>query len=398
MNAQPNTRKSSKGSVQIKVSNNRLQLVFSYAGKRHYLSLGLEDNKLNRKAAEAKAKTIESDIAYDRFDPTLAKYKPQLALSVNTPTPIVTPNLSVLWEKYEESKESSVSPSTYAVDYRRHRNHIAKLPSKSLDDAIAIRDFLIKRYSPNTVRRVLTYLNACCDWALKSKLIGSNPFDGMAAEIQLPKSEKGEELDINPFDKEERDAIIKAFEESKLYSYYAPYVKFLFFTGCRPSEAVALQWKHIGDRFITFEQATIPSKNGRKIKQGLKTQKSRKLPINEQLKEILDNARTENAKPNDRVFSSKGGMPTDPGNFLRRAWKGYKNRHGHQIDGIVTQLVEEGLVSEYRKPYQCRHTFITLCLESGIDVKDVARWVGNSPEVIYKHYAGNKRDLQVPEL
>lgn len=29
---------------------------------------------------------------------------------------------------------------------------------------------------------------------------------------------------------------------------------------------------------------------------------------------------------------------------------------------------------------------------------DVARWVGNSPEVIYKHYAGNKRDLQVPEL
>jgi len=68
------------------------------------------------------------------------------------------------------------------------------------------------------------------------------------------------------------------------------------------------------------------------------------------------------------------------------------------IDGIVTQLVKQGVVSEYRKPYQCRHTFITLCLEADIDAKDVGRWVGNSPEIIYKHYAGNKRNLQVPEL
>ena len=43
---------------------------------------------------------------------------------------------------------------------------------------------------------------------------------------------------------------------------------------------------------------------------------------------------------------------------------------------------------EYRKPYQTRHTFITLALDNGLDAKDVARLVGNSPEVIYKHYAG----------
>ena len=83
---------------------------------------------------------------------------------------------------------------------------------------------------------------------------------------------------------------------------------------------------------------------------------------------------------------------------MNHAWKGYKNRHGRMIEGIVTQLVREGNVSEYRKPYQTRHTFITLCLEADIDAKDVAKWVGNSPEIIYRHYAGNKRDLQVPEL
>jgi integrase len=60
--------KAPKGTVQIKSSNSRLQLVFTHAGKRHYLSLGLVDTKENRKAALAKKKLIEADIAYDRFD------------------------------------------------------------------------------------------------------------------------------------------------------------------------------------------------------------------------------------------------------------------------------------------------------------------------------------------
>ncbi len=68
------------------------------------------------------------------------------------------------------------------------------------------------------------------------------------------------------------------------------------------------------------------------------------------------------------------------------------------VSAKLTKLVKQGVVSEYRKPYQCRHTFITLCLEADIDAKDVGRWVGNSPEIIYKHYAGHKRNLQVPEL
>ncbi len=47
------TQRRLKGSVQIKVSNGPVQLVFSHAGKRHYLSTGLGESKLNRKAAEA---------------------------------------------------------------------------------------------------------------------------------------------------------------------------------------------------------------------------------------------------------------------------------------------------------------------------------------------------------
>lgn len=393
--------KASKGSVQIKVSNGRLQLVFSHAGKRHYLSLGLPDNKVNRKATEAKAKLIESDIAYDRLDPTLAKYKPQSALSTVTPffTPIPTPERSLddLWEHYTEFKKPQVSPSTFKLDYRKYRNHIANLPTQSLDNALQIRDHLVAKLSPNAAKRTLTNISACCNWAVDSGLVTVNPFAGMAEKVKLPKSEY-EESDINPFSSKERDVIIEAFENSKYYAYYAPYVKFGFFTGCRPSEAIALQWKHIDDRFITFEQAVVAGGKGLVLKDGLKTQRKRKFPINDQVRQILASVRPQTHNPNEFIFKSKEGGFIDTGDFLNHAWKGYKNRHGRMIEGIVTQLVKEGKVSEYRKPYQTRHTFITLCLEADIDAKDVGRWVGNSPEIIYRHYAGNKRDLQVPDL
>jgi integrase len=44
-----------------------------------------------------------------------------------------------------------------------------------------------------------------------------------------------------------------------------------------------------------------------------------------------------------------------------------------------------------------RHTFVTFCI-SGMNAKDVARLVGNSAEIIYKHYMGGSRDLIVPDL
>ncbi|BAU10282.1 phage integrase [Leptolyngbya sp. NIES-3755] len=70
--------KAFKGTVKVKSSNGRLQLVFSYGGKRHYLSTGLVDTATNQRLAQLKASEIEKDILYERFDPTLEKYKPNL--------------------------------------------------------------------------------------------------------------------------------------------------------------------------------------------------------------------------------------------------------------------------------------------------------------------------------
>jgi integrase len=176
---------------------------------RHYLNLGILGTKLNRKVA--KAKLIEFDMAYDRCNPTLAKYKPQSALSTITPiTPVQTkPSLAELWEKFVEYKRLQCSPNTMKYMYNVYSGYVAKLPTHQLEEVDKIRDYILKHIPLDSGKRFITRLSACCDWVIKSGAASENPFDGMAAELKLPKSTQNEGLnDINPFTLEERDTII----------------------------------------------------------------------------------------------------------------------------------------------------------------------------------------------
>ena len=398
MSSTSKRRLAPRGSVRTKVSNGSLQLVFSYGGKRRYLSLRLPDSAVNRKIAEAKAKLIESDILFDRLDPSLNKYRPQSVLAAaESDAESETsqePSLLELWNAFVEFKRPQCSPNTMQTMYLTFTNYVRRLPPHELSHASAIRDYVLTNIPLNSGKRLITRFSACCQWAMKSGLITENPFMGMAAEIKLPKAKKIAGFSqIQPLSLEERDDIIRAIAadqirpESSAYkhSYYTPLVKLLFATGCRSSEASALQWRNVSEdcRLITFDQAIIKTENGRRIRKGLKTQLSRNFPCNDSLRELLLSIRPEPYRPKDWVFPSHTGKPINLNNFRRRIWK----------------PVLIGLDIPYRKLYQTRHTFITHALETGkLDAKDVAQLVGNSPEVIYQHYAGHKRELVVPEF
>lgn len=400
MRSNPLSGKTSKGSVSVASNEGRLRLHLPrefYGGKNKYLTLGLPDTPSNRAIAELKAQQINLDIASGIFDPAnLEKYRSERSLRVVEPVKRKSFSLLEVWDKYVDFKKPSVSPSYLANQLQATRNHLNKLPAYNESDAVAVRDWAVANLTADSAKRFITQLSACCNWAVKSKLIDANPFASMASEIKLPRSEKvdTEDADINPFTAEERDRIIEAFQTNKFchnctsrnskHSNYAAYVRFLFYTGCRPSEAIGLRWKHIDfeKSAILFEEAAVQSGRGVARKKGLKTQAFRRFKINGQLREILLSVKPQEFKPDDLVFPAPEGGFIIQGNFRGRVWK----------------KVLQGLGIEYRVPYQTRHTFITLCLEKGVDAKDVARWVGNSPEVIYKHYAGNKRDLQVPEI
>lgn len=381
-----------KGSVGIESFQGRLRLRLPrqvYGGKQKYLTLGLDDTKGNRKIAEAKAKQIESDIVYERFDPTLANYRPQTYLTiVETDKPAIT--LSKLWDKYTEYRKPQIAETTLRIQYAAVRSHIAKLPTKDLNDAIKIRDFLVANLTNDSARRTLTQISACCEWACEVSIIANNPFHGMAKKIKVVKNEEDV---IDPFTAEERDIIIAAFEQHSYYCYYAPFVKFLFMTGCRTGEAVGLKWKHILSdcKIINFCESVSTQL---KIRKDCKTHKSRKFPCNASLQALLQSMKPENCDPESLVFPSKRGGVIRSGHFIDSAWKGRSDRG----NGIVMQLAKEGKISRYRTQYNTRHTFVTQCLEAGVTVVQIAKWVGNSPEIIMKHYAGTTRQIQVPEF
>lgn len=365
-----------KGSVGIESFKGCLRLRLPrhvFKGQQKYLYLGLSDTKMNRKLAEAKVQQIQSDIFFERFDPTLERYKPpSYPLS---PKPDKTPQLTLglVWEKYTQFKVKTLSPSSLK-DFRKVANHIKRLPTQSLEDAKEIANHLLDTLSLDAAKRTLTQLSACCDWAVDRGLVTKNPFAGMTKRLRLRKK-----LTINPFTVQERDAIIKAFEEFPQHRHYAAFVKFLFFTGCRTSEAVGLQWQHIdlAMTFVTFQEAVVEGRRHATTK----THKIRKFPINQTLKDLLTEIKPPAPHPNAPVFTDSMGNLVRPNNFLRRHW----------------QPVVNSLSIAYRPQYNTRHTFITLCLEAKVPVSQIAAWVGNSAKVIWEHYAGLIRS-EVPDL
>jgi integrase len=298
----PGKQRRSKGTVQIKVSNSRLQLVFSWQGQRYYLSIGLPDTPLNRKGAERVARQIELDFVSGNFDPSLDKYRPQSVLRVQEPdiTPKVTPKLKALWEQYMDYKSPHVSPKTINGTYEPVVAHLKRCKTDGLQDPLKFRMELLQVTTESQARRTLMQLSAACKWGAKHSLIDTNPFDGMYKDLTPSKPAPPVAFSI-----EERDRIIKAFENDTRpginYRHYAPFVKFLFWTGCRPCEAIGLRWGNVSPDCsrVHFCESIVEVSGRLERRYEDKTAVKRWFSCPPRLKELLQKIRPENFGPDD---------------------------------------------------------------------------------------------------
>jgi integrase len=353
-----------KGRVAIENFRGRLRLVLPrqiFEGKQIRLSLGIPDNPQNRIIAEAKAREIELDYGLGRLDPTLEKYR------LESHKPPSNSSITEIFEAYADFKAQTLEASSLK-DFERVRRYLKKCPVRSPRNPKRIRDWLLEEASPDTAKRILTQLQAASRWAADRELIDKDYFAG----LYRPRAPKSQELDIDPFSELERRKIFEAFQGD----HFEHYVGFLFSTGCRPSEAIALTWEFVDPALekIYFHRAIVERKE-----KGPKT-KRREFPCNEALRDLLKEIRERS--PSGLLFRSKEGLHVDPSNFWRRDWKPKL-----EIAGV-----------RYRRPYQCRHTFISECVNKGIPLPTIADWVGNSPKVILDHYADKKSDFQPPIL
>ena len=178
---------------------------------------------------------------YGKFDASYARYKLQ-------PEPVaeesLTTELVVIWQRYQEIKSPGKSPSTLR-EYDWVANHIKRCPYSDLEtEAQAMIDWFENHVPAKSRKKLFQKLTSCCQWSQKSGQLDANPFVGLASQVRIKKTGSDED-EVYPFTRAERSQVIAAFKSHRSYRHYAPLVEFLFLTGCRPSKAIALQWKHI---------------------------------------------------------------------------------------------------------------------------------------------------------
>jgi integrase len=329
-------QKSSKGTVTIRSTDNRLYLRWSWSvelggnGKRYEIALGLADTKANWSVADFQAKLIERDLTNRLFDPTLRKYRGDRAEARLT---VVS-----LFEKFIEVKTPHVYKSTL-IGYRGLLTHLRKFfKAKAATDireaeAIVFRDWLVQseKLAPVTVKDKLYLVSAAWNWAIEDDRLPSdlkNPWLRLVATHKVPPKQKPKAFTV-----EEVRAIIQGFRVDPEYSYYSDFVEFFLGIGCRTGEAVALQWAHVSDdcgEVWIGESVTVDGD-----RKATKTNEARTIPMTPRLQKLLLARRPPNASPDASVFPSRRGMTLSPRNFAKRAWRGVLGKIG--ID--------------YRRPY-----------------------------------------------
>lgn len=201
------------------------------------------------------------------------------------------------------------------------------------------------------------------------------------------------EPEPNAFTEDEREQVIEAFAQHQgnwngrgytgiRYSHYAPFVEFLFLTGCRPSEAVGLRWKNVADDCdsVRFVGSITTSGRGKQIEvEGSKNNKKRTFPCSNRLMKLLTSIRPEKVNPGGLVFPAHRGGAINYNNFCNNAW-----------DKVAEPLQPEST------PYSCRDTFITIQILKRVPESVIAQWCDTSVAMIQKHYADflKMRDLR----
>ncbi len=170
--------------------------------------------------------------------------------------------------------------------------------------------------------------------------------------------------DIDPFAPQEIVQLL-----GHVTPHYRVYFHVAFLTGMRPSEQIALKWKH-----VDFMRRTIAIREGRVRKdEGLpKTQESiRDIEMLEPVYDLLLRHRGKTWLRGDYVFLNQERRPIDINTLRRRIWYPALKRAGIRA----------------RTLYQRRHIFATLMLATGENPEWVAGQLGHtSTQMLFQRY------------
>jgi integrase len=293
-------------------------------------------------------------------------------------------DLQVLWQRYVEYNktigtwcESTVLTTVSTVTSIINDCPVQKLEQKS---ELVKWFFSNSQRSPKTSKDRLKWIVSAIDWNSKQGNIPRKwgiEYRDLLESIKLKDIQRSNfqdddnELDI--FSVKEVYQILDALKTEQYvkrkgtHKQYHLYVYFLWLTGCRPSEAVALKWDNVDiDRNrIRFCENQVNASGTIVKKKGTKTVDFRYFPVNEEMRELLSKVQSKHSY----VFTNKLG----------------KCISQQALNGVWKNLLS-AMNIRYRVPYQLRHTMISYHCNNDYPIHKLAEIVGNSEAIIKQHY------------
>lgn len=357
--------------VSCRNNNNRIKIVVNLPdGKRLYWSPGLPWEKTAIERAKGICSQIYMDILSGKFDGDFGSYAIDCHISTSIPKP-AEPTCLQMWLEWLEMRDSDLSPTTYLSELNTVTKLLEVDSSLTLTNSQLLVNIALGKYSKRTCHNCWKWLRACFNHYVDTGTIDSNPFANIPKIFKQTKKKK----DCLIFTKKEEAVIVSTV--GKMYPHCTNFIRFLFATGCRPEEAIALTWDDIKPNKIIINKAY-----SRNTLKETKTKTNREFPINNTIGNIIDSV----SSPNQLVFPTIKGRYINLSSFTTKYWK-----------PLITQLVSDKKVSQYLSLYHCRHTFISRCIDAKIPITQIAKWVGNSPEIIWRNYAESTTDYEIPD-
>lgn len=235
----------------------------------------------------------------------------------------------------------------------------AKLAAIRRADIQDLADRLIAEgFSASTVRNALLPLRAIYRRAFSRGDVAVNPTSG----LELPAATGRRDRIASP---SEADELLSALAEPDRALWATA-----FYAGLRRGELRGLKWEA-----IDLTAGVIRVEQGYDDHEGIIETKSdagrREVPIVAALRVYLVGHRLRSGRSTGYVFTGRETGPFTPSAVRRRADKAWKKENKERARLELDPLVPIGL-------HECRHTFASLLIAAGVNVKAISTYMGHS--------------------
>ena len=208
-----------------------------------------------------------------------------------------------------------------------------------------------KGLSPKTVRNINQVISSAMQLAIQQHLISHDPTDGCA----LPKTEHRE---MQTLSADQLAAFLLEAKHSGVFEMY--YIELA--TGLRRGELLGLKWEDIDFVNQTLRVRRQVGRINSEVREApLKTKNAyRNISIGADAVGILREKKKQDGGCSEYVFPSPTGGPMSPDSVLK----------------MLHRVLERAGLPELHF-HDLRHTFATLALQNGVDVKTVSGMLGH---------------------